>query len=84
MLVAFVWWQRVTTSEPLVTLRLFRDRNFSLANIAICTVGFAITAQGFPLMIYAQSVRGFTPPRRRCCSHRWRSSPAHSPRTPGG
>ncbi|KAA1029850.1 DHA2 family efflux MFS transporter permease subunit [Pseudonocardia sp. EV170527-09] len=61
VLVAFVWWQRVTTSEPLVTLRLFRDRNFSLANIAICTVGFAITAQGFPLMIYAQSVRGFTP-----------------------
>lgn len=44
VLVAFVWWQRVTTSEPLVTLRLFRDRNFSLANIAICTVGFAITA----------------------------------------
>ena len=66
VLVAFVWWQSVlgrgeTGSEPLVVLRLFRDRNFSLANIAICSVGFAITAQGFPLMIYAQSVRGFTP-----------------------
>ncbi|MBP2371013.1 DHA2 family efflux MFS transporter permease subunit [Pseudonocardia parietis] len=74
VLVVFVWWQAVLGSrpgdrpggwlggsEPLVTLRLFRDRNFSLANIAICTVGFAITAQGFPLMIYAQSVRGFSP-----------------------
>lgn len=53
--------QWLGSSEPLVTLQLFRDRNFSLANIAICTVGFAITAQGFPLMIYAQSVRGFSP-----------------------
>ncbi|WP_249265929.1 MULTISPECIES: DHA2 family efflux MFS transporter permease subunit [unclassified Pseudonocardia] len=61
ILVVFVWWQSRTRSEPLVALQLFRDRNFSLANIAICTVGFAITAQGFPLMIYAQSVRGFTP-----------------------
>ncbi|ANY06106.1 multidrug MFS transporter [Pseudonocardia sp. HH130630-07] len=61
VLVAFVWWQGRTRSEPLVALSLFRDRNFSLANVAICTVGFAVTAQGFPLMIYAQSVRGFSP-----------------------
>ncbi|OSY37746.1 EmrB/QacA subfamily drug resistance transporter [Pseudonocardia autotrophica] len=61
VLVVFVWWQSRTRSEPLVALQLFRDRNFSLANIAICTVGFAITAQGFPLMIYAQNVRGFSP-----------------------
>ncbi|MBC3190030.1 DHA2 family efflux MFS transporter permease subunit [Pseudonocardia sp. C8] len=64
VLVVFVGWQAVLGrrgGEPLVALRLFRDRNFSLANIAICTVGFAITAQGFPLMIYAQSVRGYSP-----------------------
>ncbi|MEQ3551717.1 DHA2 family efflux MFS transporter permease subunit [Pseudonocardia nematodicida] len=61
LLAVFVWWQGRTRAEPLVALRLFRDRNFSLANVAICTVGFAVTAQGFPLMIYAQSVRGFTP-----------------------
>ena len=66
VLAVFVWWQSVLRTrdggiEPLVTLRLFRDRNFSLANVAICTVGFAVTAQGFPLMIYAQSVRGWSP-----------------------
>ena len=42
-------------------LRLFRDRNFSLANVAITTVGFAITAMAFPLMIWAQTVRGYSP-----------------------
>ena len=47
--------------EPLVPLRLFRDRNFSLANVGITTVGFAITAMAFPLMLYAQLVRGLSP-----------------------
>lgn len=60
VLVVFVWWQSYTRSEPLVSLKLFRDRNFSLANTAITTVGFAVTAQGFPLMLYAQTVRGMT------------------------
>ena len=50
-----------TGSEPLVPLGLFRDRNFSLANVAISTMGFAITAMGFPLMLYAQLVRGLSP-----------------------
>ncbi len=61
VLVVFVWWQAHMSGEPLVSLKLFRDRNFSLANVAITTVGFAITAQGFPIMLYAQSVRGMTP-----------------------
>ncbi|HYO18713.1 MAG TPA: DHA2 family efflux MFS transporter permease subunit [Dermatophilaceae bacterium] len=61
MLVAFVWWQSRITTEPLVPLSLFRDRNFSLANIAITTVGFSITAMMFPFTIYAQLVRGLSP-----------------------
>lgn len=61
MLVAFVWWQGRVPAEPLVPLALFRDRNFSLANIAITTVGFAITAMMFPFAIYAQVVRGLDP-----------------------
>ncbi|WP_182560417.1 DHA2 family efflux MFS transporter permease subunit [Microlunatus kandeliicorticis] len=60
-LVAFVVWQRVNRGEPLVPLGLFRDRNFSLANLAITSVGFTVTSQGFPLMLYAQAVRGLTP-----------------------
>ena len=40
---------------------LFRDRNFSLANVAISVMGFAITALAFPFMLYAQLVRGLSP-----------------------
>ena len=60
---AFVLWQRVNRGEPLVPLSLFVDRNFSLANLAITTVGFTVTAFGFPLMLYAQAVLGMSPTR---------------------
>ena len=61
VLVAFVWWQSRNTREPLVPLGLFRDRNFSLANVAISAMGFAITAMAIPIMIWAQVVRGLSP-----------------------
>jgi len=57
----FVWWQAHNTSEPLLPLQLFGDRNFSLANVAITTIGFSITAMAFPFMLYAQAVRGLSP-----------------------
>ena len=53
--------RRSTRGEPLLPLKLFRDRNFSLANIGITTVGFAITACRLPLICYVQIVRGLTP-----------------------
>jgi EmrB/QacA subfamily drug resistance transporter len=59
----FVLWQARNRGEPLVPLALFRDRNFSLANVAIMTIGFSITAMAFPLMIWAQTVRGYSPTR---------------------
>jgi EmrB/QacA subfamily drug resistance transporter len=58
---AFVFWQARNKAEPLVPLGLFKDRNFSLANVGISTVSFAFTAMGFPLMLYAQLVRGLSP-----------------------
>ncbi|HYU85330.1 MAG TPA: DHA2 family efflux MFS transporter permease subunit [Kribbellaceae bacterium] len=61
VMAAFTVWQRLNRSEPLVPLGLFRDRNFSLANLAISAVGFGITAMAFPLMLYAQAVRGLSP-----------------------
>jgi EmrB/QacA subfamily drug resistance transporter len=61
VLVAFVWWQARNKAEPLVTLALFKDRNFALATIGITTIGFAVTSMGFPLMFYAQGVLGFAP-----------------------
>ena len=57
----FVWWQSRVRTEPLVPLKLFRDRNFSLANVAITTVGFAVTAMAFPFMLFTQTVLGYTP-----------------------
>src|SRR5690606_16614822 len=35
LLVAFVFWQLRNSGEPLLPMGLFRDRNFSLANVAI-------------------------------------------------
>jgi EmrB/QacA subfamily drug resistance transporter len=61
VMVGFVFWQRYNRGEPLVPLTLFTDRNFSLANIAICAVGFMIIAQSLPLMLYAQTERGLSP-----------------------
>ena len=61
VLAAFVVWQARNPGEPLVPLGLFRDRNFSLANVAISSMGFAITAFAFPFMLYAQLVRGLSP-----------------------
>jgi EmrB/QacA subfamily drug resistance transporter len=57
----FVVWQARNRGEPLVTLGLFRDRNFSLANVGIGTVGFAVTATSFPTMFYLQGVLGLSP-----------------------
>ncbi|MHA7222132.1 DHA2 family efflux MFS transporter permease subunit [Arthrobacter sp. RHLT1-20] len=61
VLTVFVVWQRFNTGEPLLPLSLFKDRNFSLANIGITTVGFTVTAFSLPLIFYYQMVRGLTP-----------------------
>ncbi|MDQ0768272.1 EmrB/QacA subfamily drug resistance transporter [Pseudarthrobacter defluvii] len=61
VLAAFVAWQRFNKGEPLLPLGLFRDRNFSLANLGITMVGFTVTSFGLPLIFYYQLVRGLTP-----------------------
>lgn len=61
ILAGFIAWQARNKSEPLVPLGLFKDRNFSLANIAITTVGFAVISMPLPLMLFAQTVRELSP-----------------------
>jgi EmrB/QacA subfamily drug resistance transporter len=61
VLVGFVVWQAVNKGEPLLPLALFRDRNFSLGNAVIATVGFSITSMSLPLVFFYQIVRGLTP-----------------------
>lgn len=63
VLAVFIWWQGRNKGEPLLPLTLFRDRNFSLANIGISAMGFAITGMALPLMLFAQKVAGLTPTR---------------------
>jgi EmrB/QacA subfamily drug resistance transporter len=60
---AFLIWQYVNTSEPLIPLVIFRDRAFSLSNVGVATIGFVATATFLPLMFYAQEVCGLSPTR---------------------
>jgi EmrB/QacA subfamily drug resistance transporter len=58
----FLLWQAVNKKgEPLLPLALFRDRNFSLSNAAISTIGFTATSMSLPLIFYFQLVLGLTP-----------------------
>lgn len=61
VMAVFIWQQAKTKSEPLVPLALFRDGNFSIANIGIATVGFTVTAMSLPMMFFYQLARGLTP-----------------------
>ena len=73
VLAVFVVWQARNTGSRCCRCTLFRDRNFSLASVAIAAVGFGVTAMAFPTMLYAQGVlRAVARPRPRCCSSRWR------------
>lgn len=57
----FVAWQAWTRGDPLVPLSLFRDRNFSLANGAVCAQAFAMTTVMLPIILYLQTARGLDP-----------------------
>jgi EmrB/QacA subfamily drug resistance transporter len=61
VLALFIWQQTRTKSEPLVPVELFRDRNFSVANVGIATVGFTVTSMSLPLMFFIQLGRGLSP-----------------------
>jgi len=61
LLVLFVLTQGRGGREPLLPLRLFKDRNFSLANATISTVGFMVTSAFIPIAYYFQVVLGLSP-----------------------
>ncbi|ADI13127.1 EmrB/QacA family drug resistance transporter [Streptomyces bingchenggensis BCW-1] len=61
LLVAFVIWQRVNRNEPLVPLRTFADRNFSMGALTTAALGFTLTGMFLPLVIYLQSALGLSP-----------------------
>ena len=60
---AFIFWQHANRNEPLIPLGIFRDRDFSLSNLGVATIGFVVTAMILPVMFYAQAVCGLSPTR---------------------
>jgi EmrB/QacA subfamily drug resistance transporter len=59
LVVLFVFLER-RTAHPLVTLRAFADRGFSLANLAILFASFAFLPAFFFLSVYGQVSLGLT------------------------
>jgi EmrB/QacA subfamily drug resistance transporter len=57
LLVVFVLWQAARrNAEPLLPLRIFGNRNFSLGNVANVIIGFSVTGLFVPLVLFAQTV----------------------------
>src|SRR4030081_82504 len=59
LLILFVIWERFQ-AEPLVPLSLFEERNFAVANWIAASVAFGMMSLFLPIVIYLQSVRGFS------------------------
>jgi EmrB/QacA subfamily drug resistance transporter len=57
---AFIFWQQANRNEPLIPLVIFRDRNFSLSNLGVATIGFVVTAMILSVMFYAQVACGLS------------------------
>lgn len=57
LLVVFVLWQAAgRNTEPLLPLRIFGNRNFSLGNVANVIIGFSVTGLFVPLVLFVQTV----------------------------
>lgn len=55
----FVWMQRHSFA-PLMPLRLFETRNFSLGAFAVFSLGFTVYSVNLPIMLYLQTGQGLS------------------------
>src|SRR4029079_17430621 len=60
LLAAFVIWE-MHARQPMLELRLFRLRNFSVTNIETLAVYGGLSAWGFFLVLYLQQIAGYSP-----------------------
>ncbi|HEX6444016.1 MAG TPA: DHA2 family efflux MFS transporter permease subunit [Streptosporangiales bacterium] len=60
LLIAFLVWQRVQKTEPLLPFEVFRDRNFSVTSFVAAALTFGMLGIFLPLTIYLQSVLGLS------------------------
>jgi EmrB/QacA subfamily drug resistance transporter len=62
LLAVFVLWQASPRNpEPLLPLKIFRNRNFSLGNVANVVIGFTVTGLFVPLLLFLQTVPKLSP-----------------------
>jgi EmrB/QacA subfamily drug resistance transporter len=59
LVTGFVWWER-RTAQPLLDVRLFRNRRFSAASVAITLGFFALFGFIFLVTQYLQLVKGYS------------------------
>ncbi len=60
LLFAFVLWE-LRAPAPLLPLRLFRDRSFTIANVVGLVFGFGVFGAIFILIQFMQIVQGLSP-----------------------
>ncbi|WP_374007236.1 DHA2 family efflux MFS transporter permease subunit [Leifsonia sp. LS-T14] len=74
LLIAFVLWESRATA-PLLPLRLFRDRSFTVANLVGVTFSFGIFGAIFILIQFLQVVQGHTPLEAGVMTMPWTLAP---------
>ncbi|MEB0266971.1 DHA2 family efflux MFS transporter permease subunit [Cryobacterium sp. 10I5] len=74
LLAAFIAWE-ARTPDPLLPLRLFRDRSFTVANLVGLTFSFGIFGSIFILIQFLQIVQGHTPLEAGLMTMPWTLAP---------
>jgi EmrB/QacA subfamily drug resistance transporter len=74
LLLVFVWWEG-RASAPLLPLRLFRDRSFTVANLVGVTFSFGIFGSIFILIQFLQIVQGHSPLEAGLMTMPWTLAP---------
>ncbi len=74
LVAAFIWWE-LRTPSPLLPLRLFRDRSFSVANIVGLTFSFGSFGAIFILIQFLQIVQGYSPLGAGIATTPWTMAP---------
>ncbi|MCU1526075.1 MAG: family efflux transporter permease subunit, partial [Microbacteriaceae bacterium] len=74
LLVAFVAWE-ARAKAPLLPLRLFRDRSFSVANVVGIAFSFGIFGSVFILIQFLQIVQGHSPLEAGVMTMPWTLAP---------
>ena len=59
-LVGFIWWE-ITTDQPVVNLRVMKDRTLALTTIFSFVAGLGLFTSIFVYPVFVQRINGFTP-----------------------